>query len=57
MISDLSKSKNNEASPIKDDPFFLLAELLIKIDKREKIVPQETEVVSDENKRSSDNAS
>ena len=57
MISDLSKSNNNEVSPIKDDPYFLLAELLIKIDKREKIVPQETEVVSDEDKRSSDNAS
>lgn len=57
MISDLSKSKNNEASPIKDDPFFLLAELLIKIDKREKIVSRETEDVSDEDKRSSDNTS
>ena len=57
MISDLSKLKSNETSLIKDDPFFLLAELLIKIDKREKIVPRETEDVSDEDKRSSDNAS
>ena len=54
MISEISASKK-KASVFNSDPLFVLTELLIKIDKREKVIKKE--VSDDEDKRSSDNTS
>jgi hypothetical protein len=55
MISQFSAPKQ-KATVINTDPLFLLAELLVKIDRREKIIkPEDVKEVEDEDKRSSDN--
>jgi hypothetical protein len=54
MISQISAKKQKTTTVI-TDPLFVLAELLIKIDKREKVI--EKEANDDEDKRSSDNTS
>lgn len=55
MIRQFSAPKQ-KATVINIDPLFLLAELLIKIDKREKVIkPEDAKEVEDEDKRSSDN--
>ena len=52
MISEIS-AKKQKATTVNADPLFVLTELFIKIDKREKVI--EKEVSDDEDKRSSDN--
>lgn len=55
MISDYS-AKKKMLSEIDSDPLFVLAELLIKIDKREKVIDLvQSEKEVDEDKRNSDN--
>lgn len=55
MISEIS-AKKQKATTVNTDPLFVLAELLIKIDKRAKIIKSEdVKEVGDESKRSSNN--
>lgn len=55
MISDYS-AKKKMLLEIDSDPLFVLAELLIKIDKREKVIDLvQSEKEVDEDKRNSDN--
>lgn len=50
MISKVS-AQRKKTSVINSDPLFLLAELLIKIDKREKVIkPEDVKEVEDEDK-------
>lgn len=51
----ISKSVNKRNDRVNDDPLFILAELLIKIDKRANVI--KIEEGSNENKRNSDNTS
>ena len=55
MISEIS-AKKQKSTTVNTDPLFVLAELLIKIDKRVKIIkPEDVKEVSDEDKRSPNN--
>lgn len=54
----IKQQNQNEAQVAQNDPMLRLAELLIKINKREKVVEIPMEGLSDESdQRSSDNAS
>lgn len=55
MISEIQRRKKT-LSEANSDPLFVLAELLIKIDKREKVIDLvQSEKEVDEDKRNSDN--
>ena len=54
MISEISAKPRK--TTVNSDPLFLLTELLIKIDRREKVIkPEDVKEECDEDKRSSDN--